>query len=84
MKEKHGTHSIEFVECSGEYVNTKLRALSSICLNAYICAFSKGTLDKPLNRAYRPLKKAEYAGEDWKHNGVQYIHGPKCFRFAQF
>ena len=42
MKEKHGTHSIEFVECSGEYVNTKLRALSSICLNAYICAFPKG------------------------------------------
>ena len=30
-----------YIECSGEYVNTKLRALSSICLNAYICAFPK-------------------------------------------
>ena len=60
-----------YIECSGEYVNTKLRALSSICLNAYICAFSKRTLDQPLNRAYRPLKKAEYAGEDWEHNGVK-------------
>ena len=38
----HIAQSIEYVECSGEYVNTKLRALSSICLNAYICAFPKG------------------------------------------